>query len=208
MRLDHIVVGCTDLESGTAWMNATLQVPSGGGGEHAGYGTHNRLWRLDGNRYLELIALQPGAQREHTPLFGLSEAAVQARLERRPRLLSWVALAPANHPDAAVVSRVPGLVAPVSVRRGAFQWRLAVQSDGGLGAGGVLPYIIWWQPPHPNDVLPETGLSLTALELQVPDRDPVQSVLADSPGEPVRVTTGDTSLRAHLEGPAGPVLID
>jgi|GEM_PF-2759806 len=52
MRLDHIVVGCADLQSGTDWLEARLQVPAGGGGEHVGYGTHNRLWRLDANRYL------------------------------------------------------------------------------------------------------------------------------------------------------------
>ncbi len=209
MRLDHIVVGCADLQSGTDWLEARLQVPAGGGGEHVGYGTHNRLWRLDANRYLELIALQPGAECDRTPLFGLGEQSVRDRLASGPRLLSWVALAPNDLPDDSVIAGVPGLAAPVSVRRGDFQWRLAVQSDGGLCDGGVMPYIIWWQPPHPTDALPESGLALTELSLHTPNVEPLRRLLADDAGrEPVCVSPGAHSLVAHLSGPAGQVVID
>lgn len=208
MRLDHLVVGCTDLVQGEAWLAERLGVAASGGGEHLQYGTHNRLWRLDGHRYLELIACKPGASAAQTPPFGLSQSAVQARLAERPRLLTWVARVDPGDDVARVWAACPGLAEPVAVQRGDFHWRLAIAEDSGLCDGGAVPHLIWWQPPHPTDVLPPLGLALDALWLNTPERGRLAPITALLTGEPVTVVDGPQGLVARIRTDQGRVELD
>lgn len=207
MRLDHLVVGCRDLDAGERWLEAQLGAPAGGGGEHIDYGTHNRLWRLDGDRYLELIAVNPAATGSRKALFGLSEKAVQARLEQRPRLLSWVARVEQGADESHALRCAPGLAPPVAVRRGRFSWRLAVAVDGGLVAGGAVPYLIWWQAPHPTEALPDVGLSLESLGLPASADPETDDILAELSDRVVCTIPGNTGLVAELATPRGPVTL-
>lgn len=208
MRLDHLVVGCTDLVQGEAWLAERLGFAASGGGEHLQYGTHNRLWRLDGHRYLELIACKPGPSAAQTPPFGLSQSAVQARLAERPRLLTWVARVDPRDSRERVWAACPGLSDPVAVQRGDFHWHLAIARDSGLCDGGAIPHLIWWQPPHPTDVLPPLGLALETLSLRAPDRDRLASLAAQLPGEPVTVVDGQPGLVALIRTELGRVELD
>ncbi len=64
-ELDHLVITAATLEQGVAWCEATLGATPGPGGQHALFGTHNRLMKVEGEGhagvYLEIIAIDPQA---------------------------------------------------------------------------------------------------------------------------------------------------
>ena len=66
-QIDHLVVVAQTLELGVHWCEATVGITPGPGGEHAQYGTHNRLFKIatpaNPLAYLEIIAINPEAKR-------------------------------------------------------------------------------------------------------------------------------------------------
>src|SRR4029077_14510397 len=87
--LDHILLGCGDLERAIAWVEERTGVKAAFGGVHPGRGTQNALLSLGTRHYLEIIAPDPkqggtaGAQSSVARL-GLRELV-------EPRLVSWAA---------------------------------------------------------------------------------------------------------------------
>jgi hypothetical protein len=220
-QLDHLVIAARTLDEGVAWCEATLGVVPGPGGEHALFGTHNRLLRLNSEQapraYLEIIAINPTA----TPTrpaglkrwFDLDDPPLQARLAQHgPQLVHWVASvtdieAARQKLNALGIERGPVLAASRPTPGGLLQWRISVRDDGQRLFGGALPTLIQWgQQPgdaHPADTLHASGLTLHHLSLGHPDAQDLGQALLAVGLAGMSVTPGPAALTADLDTPLG-----
>ncbi|MEM6549467.1 MAG: VOC family protein [Pseudomonadota bacterium] len=210
LRLDHIVVGSTDLAEGVAWAEATLGVPPGGGGQHPKMGTHNALWSL-GAVFFEVIAIDPqGSERSAPRWYGLDHPATQSKLAERPRLLAYAA-EPTDL--AATLAAAPVPLGRVETQtRGDLTWQFVVPEDGVPPVGGALPALLKWQegavlPPArlPNAPLTLTDLVCTGGPAKLPEM-----LAAMGAAHLIRLEPGGETpaLRAEIDTPGGPVVLD
>lgn len=165
-HLDHLVIAARTLAEGQAWLEGRLGVPLQPGGEHAAFGTHNRLLSLGASAYLEVIAINPAAPPPSRPRwFALDTPELHARLSHGPQLIHWV----------AQVAQVPQ--GALELSRGDNRWALTVPDDGSLPLGGVAPSLIHWHTPPPPMRLPDMGVRLERLSLGTPEPDRLRELL-------------------------------
>lgn len=173
--LDHILLGCSDLERGIAFVEKHTGIPASFGGVHPGRGTQNALIslsersreELNPRRYLEIIAPDPKQS-------GVGQYSVITKL-KEPRLIGWAA-----HRDDldqfAERVRQRGIEfegpQPGSRQRPdgkVLHWKaLRLKDDH----GGLLPFFIEWSKDsiHPSVDAPG-GCHLKSFELLTPDAD-------------------------------------
>ena len=217
-KIDHLVVAARTLDEGVAWCEATLGVVPGPGGEHALFGTHNRLLRLHCEHapraYLEIIAVNPQATPTRpAPLkrwFDLDDPALRSRLAQHgPQLVHWVASVPdidvaAAELRALGIQRGPAIAASRPTPSGLLQWRISVRDDGQSLFDGALPTLIQWGDVHPANTMPASGLALQSLTLSHPDAPQLQQALDAIGLDPRAVEPGPAALTALLDTPLGP----
>ena len=172
--LDHILLGCSDLDRGIAFVQKHTGILPAFGGVHPGRGTQNALIslgepsreELNPRRYLEIIAPDPKQS-------GVGQYSVITKL-KEPRLIGWAA-----HRDDldqfAERLRQNGIEFegphPGSRQRPdgkVLHWKaLRLKDDHGL-----LPFFIEWSADttHPSVDAPR-GCHLDNLELLTPDHD-------------------------------------
>lgn len=170
LELDHLVIACTDLDRGEAWLRARFGVPLAPGGQHPGWGTHNRLLQLGGGVYLELIAADPSRPAPGLPRpFLLDDAALRARLEQSPVLVHW--LVRTDDLPGALAGLHYDAGTPTPMTRGTLRWRITLAADLRPPGDGLLPTVIQWDVPqteHPTARLPEAGVRLAGLTVRGP----------------------------------------
>ena len=206
--LDHIVIGADQLDSGTRWTEARLQSAMDGGGAHPLMSTHNRLMRLAGGPYLEVIAIDPAAPSPDRPRwFTLDDRATQRRLADRPAALCWVASVQDIEKSAASCGYDCGRI--IEVSRGAFRWWLTVADDGSLPEQGILPSLIEWPDGmHPVANLAESGISLDAIQLTHPDPAYISDCLARLGLQHLAdIDAGDVAIAFRFSSQDGPITI-
>lgn len=227
-QIDHLVVMVHTLEQGVQWCEATLGVSPAVGGEHAQYGTHNRLFKIATPSYplayFEIIAIHPAAKRPANAAgkrwFDMDDAALQAAVAIEPRLVHFVA----NTDDiqaarialkAHGIERGPAVHASRHSRRGLLQWQITVREDGQRLFNGALPSLIQWGKPgdaeplrlHPRNSLPRSGVSLQSLAITHPTAAKLQAAFEAIGLSGVAVDTGPTDLVATLKTPKGTVVL-
>ena len=170
--LDHILLGCNDLQRGIDFVEQHTGVRAAFGGVHPGRGTQNALLSLgpsvtrDKGRYLEIIAPDPKQTSSN-------ELANMLKKLTEPRLVGWAA-----HPgDIQVFAddlAKAGITAegpiPGSRKRpdgSILHWKTLHLKDD---ADGLLPFFIEWSvdSTHPSADAP-SGCQLLRFELLTPD---------------------------------------
>jgi hypothetical protein len=220
-QLDHLVIAARSLDEGVAWCEATLGVVPGPGGEHALFGTHNRLLQLacEGapNAYLEIIAINPDA----TPTlaapakrwFDLDDLAMHEALAGQgPQLIHWVARVPDLNQALATclaqgIDRGAAIMASRPTPQGLLEWQIGMREDGQRLFGGCLPTLIQWGDTHPAAYMPRSGLRLQSLSATHPQAAALTSVLDALGLQRVNVSQGAAQLQSVLETPKGLVTL-
>lgn len=202
--LDHILLGCSDLQKGIAFVEQQTGVRAAFGGVHPGRGTQNALLSLGTRRYLEIIAPDP-EQHSDNPLAETLQSLAE------PRLVGWAAH-PRNIQALATQIKSAGIAAtgptPGSRKRPdgkTLHWQtLNLQED----AHGLLPFFIEWTSGslHPSEDAP-TGCQLLRLELLTPDPAGLAQLTAKlSLDVPIAKSTSP-QLHAVIQGSKGSLSI-
>jgi hypothetical protein len=198
MRLDHIAVSAATLDEGAAAVEAALGVPLAPGGQHANMGTHNRLLGL-GDIYLEVIAIDPDAQKPDWPRwFDLD------RFSGAPRVTNWIVAC--DDLDAEVAAGPEGVGLPVALSRGDLSWRMAIPATGRLPFDDAFPALMRWNgTAHPATRLPDRGVRLTRLEVAHPDAAALRAALEGRFADPrlVIIEGSAKAIRGTFETPGG-----
>jgi len=198
--LDHILLGCSDLQRGIDFVEQRTGVRAAFGGVHPGRGTQNALLSLGTRRYLEIIAPDPQQSATDEHYSGL-------RTFKEPRLIGWAA-----HPgdlqvlagDLAKGGIVTQGPTPGSRKRPdgrVLQWKtLALKND----ADGLLPFFIEWSTDtlHPSEDAP-TGCQLLRFELLTPDPGSLAKTTAKLMLSVPIAKGSSPQLHAVITGPKG-----
>jgi hypothetical protein len=171
--LDHIAVVGMTRQLSTGFAEKSLGIAPVAQGAHPHFGTHNHLWGMGADCYLESIAIDPDApQPTYARWFGLDQ------FSGPPRIGSWI-LATTDM-KATLKQLGPEFGTPVRLERGKYTWEISVSSSGVLPFGGYGPAIIQWQPPaHPCQDLPDSGCRLLSLQVQHPQAARMQEVFGE-----------------------------
>jgi hypothetical protein len=149
--LDHIILGCSDLEAGIQFVKERTGVRAVFGGVHPGRGTRNALLSLGLMRYLEIMAPDP------------EQPSTQPQVERlrnlrrltSPQIVGWVLHTNeidniAGRLKSQAISFQP--IFSGSRRRSdgrVLNWKMLTLADD---REGLFPFFIQWSPdsPHPS----------------------------------------------------------
>jgi len=199
--LDHILLGCNNLDLGIAFVEKHTGIRAAFGGVHPGRGTRNALLSLGEKHYLEIIAPDP-AQAGSSDHYGLQKLV-------EPRLVGWAA-----HPgdlnqfstrlrDAGLAFKGP---TPGSRKRPdgrLLQWKTLNLNDD---QSGLLPFFIEWSTDtvHPSVDAP-SGCKIVYFSMSTPNHAALEriSTLLDLD---VPVDQSEKpQLHARIAGPDGRV---
>ena len=157
--LDHILLGCSDLDRGIDFVEEHTGVRAAFGGVHPGRGTRNALLSLGHNRYLEIIAPDPQqpASADH---YGLASSKSRSSSAGPP--------IPATSNQFATRLRNANIAFdgpnPGSRKRPdgrLLQWKTLNLKDD---LDGLLPFFIEWSADtsHPSSTRPEAATLLAS----------------------------------------------
>jgi len=196
-ELDHLVVSANLLQVAADRLAAVFGVSMAPGGQHAAFGTHNRLLSLGPDDYLEVIAIDPAAPPPERPRwYGLDDFDADLRLTNWA--LRTTELASALAVDVAAGGDV------LEVSRGTLNWSMVVPPEGNTPQDGCVPALLSWTgEDHPCRHLPDHGVRLKTLTVTHPQT--LDPRLAFDPR--VRLAEGPTSLSAVFETPRGEVVL-
>jgi hypothetical protein len=202
--LDHILLGCNDLDRGIDFVEARSGVRAAFGGVHPGAGTRNALLSLGERRYLEIIA--PDPKQDTLKPYAVQQSAVIKELTT-PRLIGWAA-----HPgdieafakklrESGVAIEGPWPGSRVRPDGRVLNWKTLSLADD---RHGLLPFFIEWgtNSIHPSSDAP-AGCHIE--RFAVADQDNVALAMTfERLGIDAPVEHGERpQLRVRMAGPRG-----
>ena len=208
-RIDHIVIGASNLISGTKILETKLYTKFSSGGEHQIMGTHNNLLKLKSDIYLEVIANNPIVDKpSRQRWFSLDDANTKEKIKFSPRLLCWVLEVDNLEDTVKQCGYNPGEVLQLS--RDDLTWKITVPSDGKLLENGVLPILIEWSDnQHPSIKLTNSKVSINKLSLFHPEPFKIKNIISNLiDSNLIRVSEGFPKIELILTTPKGTVVID
>jgi len=208
-RIDHIVIGASNLISGTKILETKLYTKFSSGGEHQIMGTHNNLLKLKSDIYLEVIANNPIVDKpSRQRWFSLDDANTKEKIKFSPRLLCWVLEVDNLEDTVKQCGYNPGEVLQLS--RDDLTWKITVPSDGKLLENGVLPILIEWSDnQHPSIKLTNSKVSINKLSLFHPEPFKIKNIISNLiDSDLIRVSEGFPKIELILTTPKGTVVID
>jgi catechol 2,3-dioxygenase-like lactoylglutathione lyase family enzyme len=197
--LDHILLGCNDLDAGIDFVERQLGVRAALGGVHPGRGSRNALLSLGERRYLEIIAPDPQQPRsaDVRHLYSIDS----------PRLIGWAA-----HVDdmdevarrltaAGIAFNPPTPGARQRPSGQTLRWRALNLRDD---QKGLLPFFIEWSKDslHPSVDAPPGG-RIDRFELASSQPEELRSQLSRLQLDANVARAAQPELRATLTGPKG-----
>jgi len=206
--LDHILLGCSDLQAGIAFLEQHTGVRAAFGGVHPGRGTQNALLSLSAStaqglgRYLEIISPDPQQTSGTSPLLDKLKQLAE------PRLVGWAAHLRNNIEAFAAKLKQDGIAAdgptPGSRKRPdgkELHWQTLTLKDD---ANGLLPFFIEWSSSttHPSADAP-TGCQLLRFELDTPNPAPLAILTAKLRLDAIIIKGTTPQLRATIKGLTG-----
>src|SRR5215472_11164584 len=199
--LDHILLGCNDLERGIAFVEEHTGVRAAFGGVHPGRGTQNALLSLGERRFLEIITPDPAQPDAKDPLVTYLKKLPEPGLVNWAAHLGDLAAFAKKLREAGIAFEGP---TPGSRKRPdgrVLQWQTLTLKDN---ASWTLPFFIEWSADslHPSADSPK-GCSLLRFEAASPDPDRFSKQVALL-GLDLPVAKGDKpQLSATIAGPKG-----
>jgi len=206
--LDHLLLGCNDLDHGIAFVEKHTGVRPAMGGVHPGRGTRNALLSLGPLHYLEVIAPDPAQTGNPTTK---AELPAMLRQLTAPTLVDW-AVHTSDILGVAERWRTAGVAfhGPTQGSRARpdgkmLHWQtLNLDND----RGALLPFFIQWgaETVHPSVDAP-AGCKLESFTVVSPDSASLSAEFRKL-GISVEVVTGKTAhLRAKIAGSKGTLLL-
>ena len=208
-RIDHIVIGASNLISGTKILETKLYTKFSSGGDHQIMGTHNNLLKLKSDIYLEVIANNPIVDKpSRQRWFSLDDTNTKEKIKFSPRLLCWVLEVDNLEDTVKQCGYNPGEVLQLS--RDDLTWKITVPSDGKLLENGVLPILIEWSDnQHPSIKLTNSKVSINKLSLFHPEPFKIKNIISNLiDSDLIRVSEGFPKIELILTTPKGTVVID
>ena len=208
-RIDHIVIGTTDLIPGTKILETKLSANFSLGGKHEIMGTHNKLLKLQSDIYLEVIANNPNVNNPSRPRwFSLDEERTKEKIKHSPRALCWVLEVDNIENTVKKCGYNPGKILQIS--RGELTWKITVPSNGMLVDNGVLPALIEWPSgQHPSKKLTNNNISMNNLSLFHPEPNKIKNIISNLiESNLIRVSEGVPKIEFILTTENGEFLIN
>lgn len=215
LELDHIILATLDLEATAAALAADWGATWAGGGQHLGFGTHNKVMRIDSSAdhaqdggpnssrllYLELIAPDPSQPTPVAPrLFDLDNPALRERLGEKPRLIHYAARCSNMAATLARCGYNPGI--PTAMSRGSLTWTITLPANR-KPVSPVLPTLIEWPDmnAHPAANMPASGVSMPFFSVAAPPE--ILAILRATGLQVIPAASTATLIRVELATPNG-----
>jgi len=206
--LDHLLLGCRDLDEGIAYVEKQTGVRAAIGGVHPGRGTRNALLALGPGHYLEVIAPDP-AQTE----IPATRAELPAMLKQltSPTLVDWavhtsdIVKVAERWKKAGVAFQGPTPGSRARPDGKVLHWQTLNITDD---RDGLIPFFIQWGAAtvHPSVDAPK-GCTLESFAVVSPESAALAAEFQKL-GISVEVASGKTAhLRAKIVGPKGTMIL-